>query len=262
MLFVFREVIKNRPGPMLALKAAAMLAAGLGKLKLDIEGLVIIVGNYGSGKTEVAVNLAVHRKKAGVDVRLADLDLVNPYFRTREAKAQLARMAIDVLVPPPQYHAADLPILIPQVAGLIKAPSPLTILDVGGDDVGATVLASLADALRGKAMMMLQVVNPFRPFTETVAGCLRIRHAIEAASKLKINGLIGNANLIDETRVEDVYQGYEFVRRLAGESNLPLKFVAVAAELLEKVDPHDFECPILPIKRQLVPPWRKAASLD
>jgi len=231
-------------------------------VKIDIEGIVIIVGNYGSGKTEVALNLAVNRKRDGVDVRIADLDLVNPYFRTREAKSQLGHLGIDVVVPPEQYHSADLPILIPQVAGMIKAPSQLTILDVGGDDVGATVLAALGDALRSKALALLQVINPFRPFTDTIEGCLRIRDEIEAAAKMKINGLIGNANLIEETKVENIYQGYEFAKQLADKSGLPLKFVTIAAELEHNVDPQRFACPILPIERQLVPPWRKAAPLN
>ena len=231
-------------------------------MKIDIDGLVIIVGNYGSGKTEVAVNLCIQRKRDGIDVRIADLDLVNPYFRTREAKTQLKGLGVEVVVPPDQYHSADLPILIPQVAGSIKAPRQLTILDVGGDDVGATVLASLADALRGRDATVLQVINPNRPFTDTIAGCIKIGREIERASKMKINGLIGNAHLIDETEPETIYQGYKFVQQLATESGLPLKFITVATELIARVDAADFSCPILPIDRQLVPPWRKAASLD
>ncbi len=231
-------------------------------MKIDIEGLVIIVGNYGSGKTEVAINLAVNRKRDGIDVRLADLDLVNPYFRTREAKIQLGALGIDVVMPPARYHAADLPILIPQVAGMIKAPSQLAILDVGGDDVGATVLAALGDALESKEVALLQVVNPFRPFTETIEGCLRIQDEIETAAKMKIDGFIGNANLIEQTQVEDIYEGYQFARRLAERSGLPLKFITVAVELADKVDQHRFKCPILPIERQLVPPWRKAVRLN
>ena len=102
-------------------------------MDIDLEGIVIIVGNYGSGKTEVAVNLAMARKKAGIDVRVADLDLVNPYFRTREARAVLARKGIEVVLPPEKYLSADLPIVSPAVSGMIRRPSRLSILDVGGD---------------------------------------------------------------------------------------------------------------------------------
>ncbi|MGA9179099.1 MAG: cobalamin biosynthesis protein CbiA, partial [Desulfobacterales bacterium] len=88
----------------------------------QVTGIVIIVGNYGSGKTEVSINLAVHQRRAGVDVKIADLDLVNPYFRTREARKPLLKMGIEVVVPEEKYLQADLPILSPAVAGLIRHP--------------------------------------------------------------------------------------------------------------------------------------------
>lgn len=226
-----------------------------------LAGIVIIVGNYGSGKTEITINLAANRKHAGLDVRVADLDLVNPYFRTREARDPLAKLGIDVVVPPDQYLQADLPILSPVVAGMIRQPSQLTLIDAGGDDVGATVLATLADSFREKRVNMLQVVNPFRPFTETLAGCIKIREKIEIASKINITGIIGNANLIDETVAEDIYKGYEFVKALSNETRLPLEFITAAAELVPELEVHRFACPVLPIGRQLVPPWKKAARL-
>ncbi len=226
-------------------------------MEIDLTGIVIIVGNYGSGKTEVSINLAVHRKRAGVDVRIADLDLVNPYFRTREAKDPLAKLGIEVVLPPAQYLQADLPILSPMVAGMIRQPSELTLLDVGGDDVGATVLATLEDEFKDKSLNVLQVVNPLRPFTETIEGCLKIRAEIEKASRLTINGLIGNANLIDETAPDHIYDGYDFVKTLSDRSGLPIVFITVARPLLTLIDMRRFACPVLPIERQLVPPWQK-----
>ena len=230
-------------------------------MHIDYNDIVIVVGNYGSGKTEVAVNLAVNRRRAGMEVRIADLDLVNPYFRTREARVQLRRLGIDVVLPPEQYLQADLPILSPAIAGMIRRPSRLTLLDVGGDDVGAMVLASLADAFAGQKWRMIQVVNPFRPFTDTVEGCLKVRDKIESAAKLAITGVIGNANMLEETAVEDVYQGYAFVEAFSQASGLPLTFITVASELLPLMDSSRFACPLLTINRQLVPPWQKAASL-
>ena len=226
-------------------------------MEIDLTGIVIIVGNYGSGKTEVSINLAVHRKRAGIEVRIADLDLVNPYFRTREAKAPLANLGIDVVLPPEQYLQADLPILSPLVAGMIRQPGELTLLDVGGDDVGATVLATLEDAFKDKSLSVLQVVNPLRPFTETIEGCLKIRAEIEQASKLTIGGLIGNANLIDETTPDHIYDGYGFVKTLSEQSGLSLEFITIARELLPLIDLNRFSFPVLTIERQLVPPWQK-----
>jgi len=230
-------------------------------LDINLDGIVVIVGNYGSGKTEVSINLAVVKKLAGLDVAIADLDLVNPYFRTREAKDLLFELGINVGLPPDEYLKGDLPILSPVIDGMIRNPSQLTILDVGGSDVGSKVLAALADPLRGKSVHMLQVVNPFRPFTDTVKGCLKMRNEIENASKMTINGIIGNANLIDDTTMEDIYRGYEFVKILSEESELCLQFITVAETLLPAIDLKRFSCPILPIRRQLVPPWKRAVKL-
>jgi hypothetical protein len=226
-------------------------------MEIHLKGIVILVGNFGSGKTEVAINLAINRRRAGLDVRIADLDLVNRYFRTREVRRFLRDLGIDVVVPPEKYLQADLPILSPAIAGVIRRPGQLTLLDVGGDDVGATVLAALADSLKDKSVHMLQVVNPFRPFTDTVKGCLKIREDIEKASKMTITGLVGNANLIDETTIEDIYRGYDFVRVLSRESQLPLAFITAAVDLLPQIDMEGFSCPVLPIQRQLVLPWQK-----
>lgn len=230
-------------------------------MEIDLDGIVVIVGNYGSGKTEVSINLAVSKKLAGLDVCIADLDLVNPYFRTREAKGPLSELGIDVVLPPDKYLKADLPILSPVIAGRIRNPTQLTILDVGGDDAGATVLATLADSLRNRSVHMLQVVNPFRPFTDTVKGCLKMRDEIENASKMTINGIIGNANLIDDTTVGDIYRGYDFVKTLSEESGLCLQFITVTAKLLPEIDLKRLSCPVLRIERQLVPPWKRAVKL-
>jgi hypothetical protein len=226
-----------------------------------LEGIIIIVGNYGSGKTEISINLAANRKLAGIDVSIADLDLVNPYFRTREARKQLSELGIGVILPPDKYLHADLPILTPAVGGLIRKPSRLTILDVGGDKVGATVLAALADALDGKTYRMLQVINPFRPFTDTLKGCMKIKGEIEKASGMSISGIIGNANLIDDTNAGIIYEGYDFVTMVSKESGLPLEFITVPAWLHDGIDMNRFLCPVLVLQRQLVPPWKKAAVL-
>ncbi|MGD8294908.1 MAG: cobalamin biosynthesis protein CbiA [Desulfobacterales bacterium] len=229
-------------------------------MDIRLNGLIVIVGNYGSGKTEVSINLAVNRKQAGLSVGIADLDLVNPYFRTREARTTLTDFGIQVILPPEPYLHADLPVLSPTIAGMIRDSGEVMILDVGGNDVGSTVLAALADAFRGKKVHMLQVVNPLRPQTNTVSGCLRLRDEIETAAHLTITGLVGNANLIDETSVQDIYRGYEFVQSVARESGLPLAFITVSQELLPQIDMKRFDCAVLPIARQLVPPWMKVSE--
>jgi len=224
-------------------------------LTINIKGIVIICGNYGSGKTETAVNLAAARKKDGIDVKIADLDLVNPYFRTREARIFLEGMGIEVVLPDKKYMHADLPILAPAVAGIIQQPAELTILDAGGDDAGVTVLAALADHLAQKQVKLLQVINPFRPFTNDVRGCIKIKDQIETSSKIKVTGLVSNANLIDETTPEHIYEGYDLLEDLSGETGLKIEFITAASHLMPKLEMDRFTCPVLEINRKLNLPW-------
>ncbi len=226
-------------------------------MNINIKGLVIIVGNFGSGKTETAINLAATRKKDGINVKIADLDLVNPYFRTREARVFLENMGVEVVLPPKQYMNADLPILAPAVAGIIKQPSELTILDAGGDDMGVTVLAALEDHLSKQQVHMLQVINPFRPFTENVQGCIKIIEEIENSSKIKVTGLVSNANLIDETTPEHIYKGYQLLQEISQETGLTIEFITAASHLISKLELDRFSCPILKIDKKLNLPWNR-----
>jgi len=231
-------------------------------VELDLRGIVIIVGAYGSGKTEVSINLAVHMNRKGVSVRLADLDLVNPYFRSREARHALGWQGIDLVLPASQYMQADLPILTPEVSGMLRQPTGLTLLDVGGDDVGATVLAALSDSLADQTPQVLQVINPHRPHTDTVQGCLDMRSAIEEKSKMRITGIVSNANLMDETGQQDILDGYDFASRVSAAGDIPLVFITAPAALLTGIDKKSMQCPVLPLRRQLVPPWRRAEVLE
>jgi hypothetical protein len=230
-----------------------------GKTQLRLNGIVIIVGNYGSGKTEVTINLAMNQQRYGAQVSVADMDLVNPYFRTREAKQTLTEAGIHMVLPPDRLLQADLPILSPEVAGLIRNPGDLAILDAGGDDVGVTVLAALADAFKEskRTVHMFQVVNPFRPTTDSIEGCLKVRAAIEATAGMAVTGWVGNANMLGDTTIEQIDEGRRFLETLAEQSHLPLMFVTAAAHLmgqLKKIGSGGY--PILPIFRQLVPPWQ------
>ena len=231
------------------------------RMLMDYNDIVVIVGNYGSGKTEVSINLAVTERQTGKTVQVADLDLVNPYFRTREARKQLQLLDIDVILPQEQYMKADLPILSPGVAAMIRTKDILAILDAGGDGVGATVLAALAEPLKNRQTKVLQVVNPFRPYTDTLEGCERIRIEIETTAKMKITGIVSNANMMQDTTIEHVRQGYDFILRLADQNGLPVEFITVPDALQKANDMTQFSCPLLTIKRQLVPPWLQAEEL-
>jgi hypothetical protein len=168
----------------------------------------------------------------------------------------LEALGIHVVLPDRQYMHADLPILSPRVAGAIIQPGDLTILDAGGDDVGVTVLSALKDSLSIRKVQMLQVINPHRPFTGTVEGCIRIKNEIELSSKLNVTGLVSNANLMDETTLQTIQEGYRMIMDLSGTTGIPAAFITVPAALMHELDLSAFDCPVLPIYRKLIPPWK------
>jgi hypothetical protein len=218
--------------------------------------LLVVVGNYGSGKTEVSVNLALDLASRGLAVSIADLDVVNPYFRCREATEEMESRGIRVIVPRGELHAAELPVLLPEVRGSIVAAKGVTILDVGGDDVGARILGSLASVVRELPHALYQVVNERRPFTDSVPGCLDIMRRIEAAAKLRVTGLISNTHLMDETDVATVIGGYDLARAVAAEVGIAVELVTADAEVLADIDPERIgHCPVLRINRRMLPPW-------
>ncbi len=216
--------------------------------------LIAIVGNYGSGKTEVAVNLAL--ALAGKDsVRIVDLDIVNPYFRCREARQEMEDRGIAVIYPKGEYHSADLPILLPEVKGAIEAPDGLTILDVGGDDVGARVLSSLSAAITARPYDLLQVVNARRPFTSDVAGCLKMKADIESSSRVPVTGVISNTHLMEETDAGVILEGIALARETAAAAGVDLAFATADEGLAEEVARYPGLCPLLVIRRRMLPPW-------
>jgi len=223
---------------------------------------VFIVGNYGSGKTEVAVNLALALRARGVAVRLADLDIVNPYFRSREARALLEAHGVGVVVPPGAQSFADLPIVVPEIRGMLQ-PKPgdgLALFDVGGDDVGARMLSSFHDHLPEGGYELWQVLNSRRPFTDSLEGCLRMRASIEEASRLRVTGLISNAHLVTETTPEVIAEGLALARQVAEASGLPLRFFTAMGELAADPRVRGLDGPLLRLERRMLPPWLRPAG--
>ncbi len=233
---------------------------------LPKERIVLVVGNYGSGKTEVSVNLAIHLSR-NHDVAIADLDIVNPYFRCREARDEMESHGIRVINPAGGYQAADLPIILPEIKGTIQTGEKYVIFDVGGDDVGARVLSSLADIFEGQSYSMLQVINARRPFTDTVEGCLKIKGEIETASRLRITGLVSNTHLLDETDQETIREGCALARSVGAETGLPLEFVTVDESVVSGTKDLDIfedgtDCAVLWLQRRMLPPWKLRTMTD
>jgi len=220
------------------------------------QSVVVITGNYGSGKTEVAVNWTLWLRRAGFEVTIADLDIVNPYFRCREAQNLMEEAGVRVIAPQGEMHHAELPIILPEIRGIIESPKGITILDVGGDEDGARVLAGLSRFFSDYEM--LQVVNQRRPFTDTVSGCLKIQGEITAASKLRVTGLISNSHLMDETDEAVIIEGADFARAVGQESGQELRFATVERRLSQDLDVESVGCPMLVIDRLMLPPWKRS----
>lgn len=222
--------------------------------------ILVIVGGYGSGKSEVSVNLARHLMSTDSrPVALADLDIVNPYFRSREAAEALAALGIKSLVPTGAYATADLPIIIPEIKSAIQRPEGWLILDVGGDDAGATVLSSLADAFSPEGYDLLFTLNAYRPFTSDVKGTLKIMGEIERAGSLKFTGLISNSHLIEQTTTAEVLHGVDLARQVSEQTGLPVCFVSAFDSVLARLDARQMPYPVLPINRALLKPWERSS---
>ncbi len=227
---------------------------------IEFKQVIVVVGGYGSGKSEVSVNLARHLASySAAKVSIADLDIVNPYFRSREAAAELEGCGVFCLIPAGGQLFADLPIIIPEIKGAIVRNTGFLVLDVGGDDVGARVLSSLADAFSTETYDMLLVLNAKRPFTSDINGSMNMLKEIEGASRLKFTGIISNTHLMKDTTAETVLEGFELAREVGARSGLPIRFMSAERSLCEKLAMRDIGVPLFPLDRALVKPWEHKA---
>jgi len=215
----------------------------------------IFVGAFGSGKTEIAINYSIYCRKSHTKVAIVDLDIVNPYFRTREANNALNLKGIKVVAPEGKLTYADLPLISPEIKGLIQNLDYHLILDVGGDDVGAVVLGNFKSFIEGSDYEMMLVVNPYRPFTQSVPQIKQMAQEIESTSRLKISGIVSNPNLSRQTDEKIIKQGHSLIRQTSQKLNLPIKFICIDEQFSQKVKQEDFVEPIFYIKRFMHLPW-------
>ncbi len=248
-----------------------------GSVGSAIEGLTrpttILVGHFGSGKTEIAVNLAFGLRNRGAEVTLVDLDLVKPYFRCRLVKDDLAARGICLVAPAGDHFYADLPILVPAARAAARdgaGQARRLIFDVGGDDLGARVLGSLSGLLDRSATDLLFVVNVNRPFAEDLLSLRRMLDGVQAAARLDVTGLVANTHLMHETTAETVLTGIRAARALEAATGIPLRFCAMLnalARTLGQAERTMDGLPILELERHIVPPfapkpggaWRRSA---
>ncbi|HBN11433.1 MAG TPA: cobalamin biosynthesis protein CobQ [Ruminococcus sp.] len=192
-----------------------------------MKKITVITGHYGSGKTNISVNLAVNLAEQGNKVCIVDLDIVNPYFRTADFEKLFSEKNIELVKPMYANTNLDIPAISFDLER-IAAENGYLIIDVGGDDSGAVALGRYAEALEAYAddLDMLCVVNQYRYMTHSSDEALELLYEIEAASRMKHTGIINNSNLGMETTPENIADSVGFAEEISQKSGLPIAFTA------------------------------------
>ena len=203
---------------------------------MDFKRLTLLCGHYGSGKTNAAVNFAFDLKKQYEKAAIADLDIVNPYFRTKDSREALEKAGIELICSEYAGTNIDIPALPQQMYSITDDKTKKVILDIGGDDRGALVLGRLAPAITEENdYEMLMVINCYRPLTRDTESLLEVMREIEYAGGIRFTGLVNNSNLGEETTPEDVLYSLEYADGVSIASGLPVKCTTVRDLLFDKL---------------------------
>jgi hypothetical protein len=203
---------------------------------MDYKRILLFAGHYGSGKTNIAVNVAMHLRREREKVTIADLDIVNPYFRTEDSREELARADIRLICSEYAGTNLDAPALPPEMYAITDDRSMTAVMDIGGDDRGALALGRYTPAiLEENDYEMLLVINGYRPLTRDVDSTLEIIREIEAAGGIPFTAIINNSNLGEETDAETVLSSLSYAEDISAATGLPIKMTTVRAELYEEL---------------------------
>ena len=203
---------------------------------MDFKRITIIAGHYGSGKTNIAINLAYELKKLHENVAIADADIVNPYFRTKDSEKELHDAGIKLICSKYANSNVDIPALPQELYSITDDSSLYAIMDIGGDDRGAYALGRFSKKIvEENNYEMLAVNNQFRPLTMDAASAISVMREIEAAAKMRFTGIINNSNLGVETTKEDVLSSLPYAREVSEALHIPVKFTSVKQELYEEL---------------------------
>lgn len=198
--------------------------------------IIFIAGHYGSGKTSVALSCASVLNEKGFKTALADLDIVNPYFRAKDDAKELQDAGIDFIASEFANSNVDLPALPQQLYSIIDNKERRVIVDVGGDDRGALALGRLVPAVKQENdYEMLLVINKYRPLTATVGDVLEIKQEIEMACNINFTGIINNSNLGLATTAQDVKDALKYANDCAAAANLPIVATTVSPSVYQQL---------------------------
>ena len=199
--------------------------------------VLLLCGHYGSGKTNIAVNLAQAIRREHPTVTLADLDIVNPYFRSKDSAAELGEAGIRLICSNYANSNVDIPALPPDLYALTDDRRMRAIIDVGGDDRGALVLGRIVPAiLEENDYEMLMVINCYRPLTRDATSTLEVMREIETACGIRFTALVNNSNLGVETTAEDVFASVSYANEVAAMSGLPVVMTTADQKLQSELE--------------------------
>ena len=200
----------------------------------SIKRITVFSGHYGSGKTNVAVNYALWLKSHCNKVSIADLDIVNPYFRTKDSMKVLEENGVQLISSEYANSNVDVPALPAETYGVLQNKGIYAVIDVGGDDRGALALGRYSDAiLEDGDYELLFVINKYRPMTRNADLTMEIMAEIEYACHMKFTGIVNNSNIGEDTTEEDVLDSITYANEVSERAGIPIKMTAVRSDLYE-----------------------------
>ena len=206
---------------------------------MEHKRLTLFAGHYGSGKTNIAVNYALHLAREGKSVCIADLDIVNPYFRTADSAKELKKAGIDLISPKFANSNVDLPALPAESYRLVQDKRSFGIMDIGGDDRGAYALGRYVPFIKEENnYRMIFVANAYRPLTATPEDAMEVMGEIETACGLPFTDIVNNSHLGNFTDVQTVLDTQDYIEKLCELSGLPLFCTTVREDLAAAVGAH------------------------
>lgn len=214
----------------------------------------IFTGNFGSGKTEVAVNFAMKLREEKNKVAIVDFDIVNPFFRTMDAREELESNGIRVIASMYANTNVDIPAVSSEVNTLFEDRSYTAVFDVGGDDLGAKIVATFKEDFIKEDYAHFFVVNVKRPMTDTVEKIKMMIESIEESSGIKITHLINNTNLMEQTTLEDILEGERIVSKIAKDLNVQIAFTSGFKNILQQAE-GQVSGDLFYIRKMITLPW-------